>query len=141
MKTLLQALSSIPVSIGLPGVPNTDNRYQGRHEKSLAKAVGITQFGVNHVTLKPGSFSANRHWHEAEDEFVYVLSGSPTLIDDNGQHQLGPGDIIGFPAGEPNAHHVVNLSQRDAVIIVVGSRKPGEEVIHYPDDNFGPIRK
>jgi uncharacterized cupin superfamily protein len=141
MKTLLKALSSIPVSNGLPGVPNADIRYNGRYEMRLANAVGITQFGVNHVTLKPGAFSANRHWHEAEDEFVYVLSGSPTLVDDNGKQQLKPGDFIGFPAGEPNAHHVVNDSDFDAVIMVVGSRRPGEEVIHYPDDNFGPIRK
>ena len=127
--------------IGLPGISNADPRYAGRHEARLAKAVGITQFGVNHVTLKPGAFSANRHWHEAEDEFVYVLSGYPSLFDDNGRHPLKAGDIIGFPAGEPNAHHIVNDSDSDAMIMVVGSRRPGQETIHYPDDSFGPIRK
>ncbi len=141
MYTRLTNVSSVPSLVGLAGVENADSRYAGRHEARLAKAVGITQFGVNHVTLKPGAFSANRHWHEAEDEFVYVLSGSPSLFDENGRHQLQAGDIIGFPAGEPNAHHIVNDSDCDATIMVVGSKKPGQETIHYPDEDFGPIRK
>ena len=107
----------------------------------MAKAVGLTQFGVNHVTLEPGARTASRHWHAIEDEFVYVVSGTPTLIDENGEHPLEPGSIVGFPAGVPNAHHVVNQSTASAVILVVGSRRPGEETITYPDDDFGPIRK
>ena len=141
MQTRLINASSIPVTVGLARVENASPRYLGRHETRLAKSVGITQFGVNLVTLKPGAFSANRHWHEAEDEFVYVLSGSPSLHDENGQHQLSPGDVLGFPAGVPNAHHVVNDSDENAVLLVVGSRMPGQETIHYPDDNFDPIRK
>ena len=141
MDTRLTNAFLVPASTGLAGVANADPRYEGRHEARLAKAVGITQFGVNHVTLKPGAFSANRHWHEAEDEFVFILNGSPSLIDENGRHQLQAGDIIGFPAGEPNAHHIVNDSGSDATLMVVGSRRPGQETIYYPDDNFGPIRK
>src|SRR3982750_3958167 len=68
----------------------------GFSEARLAKAAGLTQFGVNLVRLAPGSQTALRHWHEAEDEFVYVLEGTPTLIDDNGPHQLAPGDAAGF---------------------------------------------
>lgn len=141
MQTRRTNAYSVPISVGLPGVENTDRRYAGRHEARLAKFVGISQFGVNHVTLKPGAFSANRHWHEAEDELVYVISGSPSLYDENGKHQLTAGDIIGFSAGEPNAHHIVNDSDQDAIIMVVGSRRPGQETIHYPDDDFGPVRK
>ena len=107
----------------------------------MARAVDITQFGVNHVTLEPGSISALRHWHEAEDEFVYVLSGTLTLIDDNGEHTMEQGSFAGFPAGCANAHHLVNRSNASAIFIVVGSRKPGEERMHYPDDAIGPIRK
>src|SRR4051812_18910938 len=120
MDTRLTNASLVPSSAGLSGVANADARYAGRREARLAKAVGITQFGVNHVTLKPGAFSANRHWHEAEDEFAYILSGSPSLFDENGRHQLQAGDIIGFPAGEQNAHHIVNESDSDATIMVVG---------------------
>jgi uncharacterized cupin superfamily protein len=141
LDTRLTNASLVPNFAGLAGVENADPRYAGRHEVRLAKAVGIAQFGVNRVTLEPGAFSANRHWHEAEDEFVLVISGSPSLFDENGRHPLQAGDIIGFPAGEPNAHHIVNDGNGDATIIVVGSRKPGQETMHYPDDNFGPVRK
>jgi len=135
MDTLLRQLDELPVGHGKEPV------FAGSTERRMAKAVGLSQFGVNHVTLAPGSRTASRHWHEAEDEFVYVLSGHPTLVDENGRHALRTGSIVGFPAGVPNAHHVLNEAGEPAVLIVVGSRRPGEETIHYPDDDFGPIRK
>ena len=108
--------------------------FEGTREAALGKAVGLTQFGVNHVTLQPGSISALRHWHECEDEFVLVLSGELTLVDDNGDHMLGPGAFAGFPAGSVNAHHFVNRSTAPATFLAVGLRKVGREVVHYPDD-------
>lgn len=135
METLRRHLDELPLTQG------EGKRFEGRAERRLAKHVGITQFGVNHVTLAPGARTASRHWHEAEDEFVLVLAGAPTLVDENGKHQLRANDVVGFPAGVPNAHHVLNESDTPAVLIVVGSRRPGEETIHYPDDDFGPIRK
>ena len=135
MKTLLRQLDELPVGHGEGAL------FAGRAERRMAKEVGLTQFGVNHVTLAPGARTASRHWHEAEDEFVYVLSGRPTLVDENGRHELAAGSVIGFPAGVANAHHVLNESAEPAVLIVVGSRRHGHETIHYPDDDFGPIRK
>ena len=135
METLLRNLRELPVEIGEGPL------FGGLSELRLAKAVGLTQFGVNRVTLAPGSRTASRHWHQTEDEFVLVLSGSPVLVDENGAHQLEPGSVIGFPAGVPNAHHILNHALEPAVLIVAGSRRPGEETIHYPDDDFGPIRK
>lgn len=117
------------------------NLFYGRVEQRLAKAVGLTQFGVNRVVLEPGSRTALRHWHEAEDEFVLVQEGIAILVDNNGPRELGPGHFVGFPAGESNAHHFLNTSESPVVLLVVGSRRPGAETIHYPDDNFGPIHK
>jgi len=135
MDTRLSHLDDLPVVVGEGAL------FGGRHERQLAKSLGLTQFGVNHVTLAPGSRTASRHWHEAEDEFVYVIEGTPTLVDDNGRHNLVPGSIVGWPAGEPNAHHILNETTVPVVMIVVGSRRPGHETIHYPDDDFGPIHK
>ena len=115
--------------------------FTGQHEGRLGKSVGLTQFGVNYVRLDPGSASALRHWHEGEDEFVYILEGSLTLIDDNGEHALAAGNFVGFPAGEANAHHLVNQSNQPATYIAVGSRRPGEDTVHYPDDDLGPIQR
>jgi uncharacterized cupin superfamily protein len=98
--------------------------------------LGITQFGVNHVTLDPGAHSALRHWHEQEDEFVYVLSGELVLIDDNGEHSLAAGAYAAFPAGEANGHHLANRSTAPASFLSIGTRHRGEEVIHYPDDGL-----
>ncbi len=109
-------------------------RFRGQHEKQLGRAVGLNQFGVNHITLEPGVLSSLRHWHEQEDEFVYVLSGELTLIDENGEHPLREGSVIGWKAGVPNAHHIANNSTAPATFISVGTRHRGEETIHYPDD-------
>lgn len=106
---------------------------EGGVERQIGKAGGVTQFGVNHLTLEPGETSSRRHWHEAEDEFVFVLSGVATLIDDNGQHQLEAGAFAGFPAGVANAHHLTNRSDAPVVLMVVGTRWVGEENVHYPD--------
>ena len=115
--------------------------FVGNHEARLGKFVGLNQFGVNRVRLEPGSASALRHWHEAEDEFVYVLDGELTLIDENGEHPMPAGSFVGFPAGEPNGHHLVNRSAADATFLAIGSRKPGEDVCHYPDDDIGPFHR
>jgi uncharacterized cupin superfamily protein len=79
MESRIRSLSDLPVTTGLPDSWSDRVKpelFTGKHEAHLARAVGITQFGVNHVTLEPGSISALRHWHEAEDEFVYVPIGN-----------------------------------------------------------------
>jgi uncharacterized cupin superfamily protein len=141
METKLRHVSDVPVQIGLPtSLVNLvkRERFQGKHEAQLGKAVDITQFGVNRVILEPGSISSLRHWHECEDEFIYVLSGQLTLVDENGEHALIEGSIAGFPAGHANAHHLVNRSQAPATFLAMGMRKSGLETIHYPDDFAEP---
>jgi uncharacterized cupin superfamily protein len=105
---------------------------EGREKAALGDVGGLTQFGVNLTRLKPGAASALRHWHEAEDEFVYVLEGEVVLIEDGGTTILLAGDAAGFKAGVANGHHLVNKSQRDAVYLEVGTRAKRERA-HYPD--------
>jgi uncharacterized cupin superfamily protein len=105
---------------------------EGREKAALGDVVGLAQFGVNLTRLKPGAASALRHWHEAEDEFVYVLEGEIVLIEDGGTTVLQRGDAAGFKAGVANGHHLVNRSQRDAVYLEVGTRTKRERA-HYPD--------
>jgi uncharacterized cupin superfamily protein len=103
----------------------------GREKAALGDVAGLTQFGVNLTRLKPGAASALRHWHEMEDEFVYVIEGEITLIEDGGETVLRPGDAAGFKAGVANGHHLVNRSQRDALYLEVGTRAKRERA-HYP---------
>src|SRR5438552_6509102 len=95
---------------------------EGREKAALGNLAGLTQFGANLTRLKPGAASALRHWHENEDEFVYVLEGEIILIEDSGETMLMPGDCAGFRAGIANGHHLVNKSQRDALYLEIGTR-------------------
>jgi uncharacterized cupin superfamily protein len=106
--------------------------FDKRVKRALGDAGGLTQFGVNLTTLEPGAMSALRHWHQHEDEFVFVLEGEVTLITDDGEDVLGPGMAATFPAGEPNAHHLVNRSGEPATYLEVGTRSAVEDVV-YPD--------
>lgn len=104
----------------------------GRSRKRLGNAAGLTQFGVNLTTLKPGAASAQRHWHAAEDEFVYMLAGEVVLCEDGGEVVLRPGDAAGFKAGVANGHCLVNRSDHDAVYLEIGTRAVSERA-EYPD--------
>ena len=104
----------------------------GREKRVLGDQFGLTQFGVNLTTLAPGSWSSQRHWHEQEDEFIHVLDGIITLIDDAGEHPLTPGMCAGFKAGVANGHHLVNKSDRPAAYLEIGTRSNNERS-HYPD--------
>jgi uncharacterized cupin superfamily protein len=104
----------------------------GREKRALGDPLGLTQFGVNLVTLGPGSWSSQRHWHENEDEFIYVLEGEVSLITDGGESVLRPGMAAGFPAGARDGHHLVNRGLAPARYLEVGTRAATEEV-HYSD--------
>ncbi len=106
-----------------------------REKKVLGNPFGLSQFGVNLTTLTPGVWSARRHWHTNEDEFVYVVEGELVLVDDDGEHVLTKGMCAGFPAGDENGHHLVNKSDKPASYLEVGSRVP-IETAHYPDDDL-----
>ena len=128
-------LSQVPERTG-SGYPDPFKHANGaKIRRQLGIAGGLTQFGVNLSTLPPGAQSALRHWHEQEDEFVYVISGHAVLIDDDGEHPMGPGDVACFPAGDPNGHHIVNNSDADVVILEIGTRAE-TETGHYPDDDL-----
>lgn len=107
-------------------------QMDGRHQKPLSKAGGLTQFGANLVMLDPGALSSLRHWHEQQDEFLMVTQGVCTLIDDHGETELHPGDCAAFPAGDANGHHIKNKTDDIAAFIVVGTYTP-TEVGHYSD--------
>ncbi len=104
----------------------------GRSKKALGNFAGLKNFGVNLVTLEPGSWSSVRHWHSQQDEFIYILEGVVTLITDRGESLLKTGDGAGFPHGVADGHHLVNKSDSTVVYLEIGDRSLGDEV-DYPD--------
>ncbi|MBD0336653.1 MAG: cupin domain-containing protein [Cyanobacteria bacterium Co-bin13] len=107
----------------------------GRVKQRVGDAAGLRNFGVNLVTLAPGSVSALRHWHEKQDEFVYVISGHLTLVTDEGEQLLTAGTMAGFAAGQANGHQLVNRSSAPAMYLEIGDRTPDDQA-HYPDDDL-----
>ena len=121
------------------GQPLADQGTEGRAERfgafeslRYSDAGGLTQFGAYVETLHPGSRSSERHWHEEEDEFLYMLSGEATVIEDDGAHLLHSGDAACWPAGTANAHQVVNRSSAPCTYLIFGTRVK-HDICHYPD--------
>jgi uncharacterized cupin superfamily protein len=111
----------------------------GREKAALGNVVGLTHFGVNLTRLRVGAASALRHWHEAEDEFIYVLEGELTLIEDGQETVLRAGDAAGFKGGVANGHHLVNRSQHNATYLEIGTRAAHDRV-HYPDADLIAVK-
>jgi uncharacterized cupin superfamily protein len=102
------------------------------HHTPLSDAGGLTQFGAFTETLQPGAVSSQRHWHTAEDEFLYVLAGTVTVVEDDGTHALSPGDSACWPAGTANAHHLRNDGTDPVTYLIVGTRS-ADDTCTYPD--------
>ena len=103
---------------------------KGRFRKRLGEAGGLTQFGVNICRLAPGAGSSQRHWHEKEDEFIYVLDGEVVLLENEGETLLRAGEAAAFKAGVSNGHHLLNRSGRDALILEIGTRAARERAVY-----------
>jgi len=117
-------------STGYP--PELAKAVAGRLVQRLTKPLELTDFGVNIVTLLPGAWSSQRHWHEAEDEFLIMLEGEAALVEDEGETLLKAGDCAVFLKNIPNGHHLINRSGAPAKFLVVGA-KGVKGNCHYPD--------
>ena len=100
--------------------PPFDQAVKGRHQRRVAKALGLTHFGVNEVVLEPGAWSSQRHWHENEDEFLVMLEGEAVLVEDEGRTPMRAGDLAAWLKGSTNGHHLINESERPCRFIVFG---------------------
>lgn len=123
---------SVPVTEGESGYPAPWNLGRGylsyRH---LTEAGGLTQFGIALETLHPGKQSSLQHWEEHEDEFLYMLEGSLTVLEDETETILHPGDCCCWKAGDPVAHTLRNHTGAPALYLIAGGRQP-HNICHYP---------
>jgi uncharacterized cupin superfamily protein len=109
-----------------------DKPCAARLRKRLGDAGGLNDFGVNLLTLMPGVWSSQRHYHSHEDEFVYVVSGEVVLVTDAGEQVLRTGDCAAFPKAAANGHHLINRSSEPAMCLEVGTRAAKDRTV-YPD--------
>lgn len=123
-------IAAVPV-IATTGYPPPYRQVvDGRSKQRLGDAGGIARFRVNLTRLKPGAASALRHWHETEDEFVFLIEGEISLIEDTGETTLEAGEAAAFPAGAPNGHHLFNRSAKEAVYLEIGTRTKSDRVTY-----------
>lgn len=113
---------------------------QGRNKRRLGDYFGLKNFGVNLTEIAPGSMSALKHCHRTQDEFIYVLSGTPTLVLGDDEFLMRPGDCVGLPAGTGLGHQLINRSQKSVVYLEVGDRSSGDQV-SYPDDDLQAVSR
>ena len=125
-------LAAIPERRGTGYPPRFNTMSVDRVRQRLGDAGGLKDFGVNLMHLPPGAWSAQRHWHTHEDEFVYVLEGEVTLVEDEGETVLRAGECAAFAKNSGNGHHLINKSGAMAVYLEVGSRQ--REDITYCSD-------
>ena len=126
-------LDSLPIESGCSYPPPFDTPCLGSSWQRLGRAAGLTAFGVNLSRIPPGVCSSQRHWHSHEDEFIVVLEGELVLVTDAGEEVLRPGDCAAFKAGDPDGHHLINRSDREAVLIEVGNADPARDRCVYSD--------
>ena len=117
-------IAAVAARLGSGYPPPFDGPCAARTRRRLGNAGGLRDFGVNLMTLPPGGWSSQRHWHSHEDEFVFVLEGELTLVEDGGETILRAGDCAAFPKGTGDGHHLINKAPATAVYLEVGSRNP-----------------
>jgi uncharacterized cupin superfamily protein len=126
-------IDKAPTRFGTAYPPPFDAPCRDRRRWKLGDVAGLTQFGVNLMRLAPGVWSSQRHWHTAEDEFVWIVSGEVVLVTDEGEEVLRAGDCAGFKAGVANGHQIQNRSDAEAVLLEIGTRAPAVDRSDYPD--------
>ncbi len=113
--------------------PPFDADVQGRWYRRLAPPAGLTRLGASHVTLEPGAYSSQRHWHRGQDELVVMLSGEAVLIEDGGETPVGPGDVLAFPAGVQDGHRLHNRSDAPCLLVAISAGSREADSGEYPD--------
>ena len=126
-------LDAIPQTNATGYPPPYDAEVQGRWYRRLAPVAGLTRLGASHVVLKPGAFSSQRHWHREEDELVVMIAGAAVLIEDGGETEVRPGDVLAWPAGVRNGHRLHNRTQADCVFVAVAAGDHARDSGEYPD--------
>ncbi|MBA3897295.1 MAG: cupin domain-containing protein [Sphingomonadaceae bacterium] len=124
-------LDAIPATNATGYPPEYADVVEGRWYRKLMGPAGLTDFGASHVTLKPGAWSSQRHWHEGEDELVVVLQGEATLVDDDGRTPMRAGEIAVFRKNDGDGHVLINESGSDCVLLAIGKLALSD--CHYPD--------
>jgi uncharacterized cupin superfamily protein len=96
-------------------------------------ALGAELLGCSLYELPPGERAWPYHWHLNNEESLIVVTGRPTLRTPDGERELAPGDVVGFPEGPSGAHDLANRTDEPVRVAIFGTNRPGTSV--YPDSD------
>lgn len=125
-------LRSVPIRAGSRYPEPLDEPCKNKLRRRLGVAAGLKTLGVNLLTLEPGAWSSQRHWHTEAEEFIFVVEGEVVLVTGAGEELLRAGDSAGFPPGEEHSHHLQNRSSERTVVLEVGPSNLRNDVSYYP---------
>ena len=126
-------LTSIPQTNATGYPAPFDAPVQGRNYRRLAPAAGLERLRASHVVLEPGAWSSQRHWHRDIDELLVMISGEAVLVEDDGESVVQAGDIVAWPAGKENGHHLQNRTDEPCIFVVAAAGQYDTDGGEYPD--------
>jgi uncharacterized cupin superfamily protein len=89
--------------------------------RSIGKTLGAERLGASIWELDPGESTCPYHYENTEEEWLLVLTGTPTLRDPDGEHDLVRGDLVRFPIGPEGGHKVTNRSDTAVRILMLSN--------------------
>jgi len=113
-----------------PGYPGSTEKHS--HDANFSRHFGLMRLGIHHQRLPPGRRLCWPHAEADEEEFVYVIEGTPDVWLDGHLVRLKPGDGVGFPPGTGLAHTFLNNTDEDVRVLVVGEASRKRSRLHYP---------
>lgn len=121
--------------VAVEGNPASPPGYR-RRMAELGRSLGAERLGASVYELDPGDSTAPYHFEGVEEEWLIVLTGTPSLRDPEGEHELAPGDVVCFGIGPGSAHKVTNRSDSVARILMLSTIPDHElSICVYPDSD------
>src|SRR5918912_2406963 len=108
--------------------------YDQTRAARVGQKIGATQIGMTVYELPTGQAVCPYHFEWTDEEWLIVISGTPTLRTSDGERTLEPGDTVCFPAGPDGGHHVRNDGRDRARLAILSTKNPFG-IVEYPDSD------
>ena len=136
IRSWVMSLADVEASGESTYPPQFQAKVRGRIKRRLGSRAGLRNLSVVVVDLPPGVATSLRMWQTSEDEFAYVLEGRPTLVTDEGEVEMTPGESVGFPAGREVGHHFINRTGSPARLMEVAAIAAGGNESVYTEEDL-----